>query len=373
MDNLLGLLETGATLGSGALSGLLGMPYGLYKGVTSGAYGTPLANRIAEEEARKFMERNTYIPRTQAGQENLQAAAGLLDKLKLPPVMPEISLLGQIPRQAYAAQAERAGMAAERALEPVVQRTLERGGKGAQLLQDLGRGSRVHLNYPQDEAMLIAQQRAALPIEQGGLGLPANNTAADRAAAMSAKDAVHFSRTGGDFEVLDSGKYAVAPFDAVGTHVGTPEAALDRFRNTVGTTDSIKGSTYPVQILGDKPLLNKDGLPWGEDDLNAFLRKEGGHNWSDINGGKLTYQDLNEKLRKKLFDEQGYTSIPYINDVEAKGQVSYIVPPENLRSRFAAFDPFRRNAAIAAAMGVAAPNLLAEETKEKKKKKNLLD
>ena len=90
MDNLLGLLETGATLGSGALSGLLGMPYGLYKGVTSGAYGTPLANRIAEEEARKFMERNTYQPRTQAGQENLQAIAGLLEKSKLPPVMPEI-------------------------------------------------------------------------------------------------------------------------------------------------------------------------------------------------------------------------------------------------------------------------------------------
>jgi hypothetical protein len=141
MDNFLGLLETGATLGSGALSGLLGMPYGLYKGVTSGAYGTPLANRIAEEEARKFMERNTYVPRTQAGQENLQAIAGLLEKSKLPPVMPEISLLGQIPRQAYAAQAERAGMAAERALEPVVQRTLERGGKGAQLLQDLSQGS----------------------------------------------------------------------------------------------------------------------------------------------------------------------------------------------------------------------------------------
>jgi len=141
MDNFLGLLETGATLGSGAISGLLGMPYGLYKGVTSGAYGTPLANRIAEEEARKFMERNTYVPRTQAGQENLQAIAGLLEKSKLPPVMPEISLLGQIPRQAYAAQVERAGMAAERALEPVVQRTLERGGKGAQLLQDLSQGS----------------------------------------------------------------------------------------------------------------------------------------------------------------------------------------------------------------------------------------
>jgi hypothetical protein len=34
---------------------------------------------------------------------------------------------------------------------------------------------------------------------------------------------------------------------------------------------------------------------------------------------------------------------------------------DQLRSRFAAFDPFRRNAAIAATMGVAAPDLLAAE------------
>ena len=226
--------------------------------------------------------------------------------------------------------------------------------------------------YPQEEAMMLAQQRAALPEDQGGYGLLANNTAAERAKAMGGKEAIHFSRTGGDFDVLDSGQYAVAPFDAVGTHVGTKEAALDRFRNTSGTIDTPKGSTYPVQILGDKPLLNQNGMPWGEDDLNSFLRKSGGHNWSDTQGGKMTYQDMNKELRKKLFDEQGYTSIPYFNEVEGKGSISYIVPPDNLRSRFAAFDPFRRSAAIAASMGVAAPDLLAEEEKPKKRL-NLLD
>jgi predicted GNAT family acetyltransferase len=215
--------------------------------------------------------------------------------------------------------------------------------------------------YPQEEAMLLAQQRAALPPEQGGLGLLSNNTAAERAAAQGGKEAIHFSRTGGDFNVLDSGQYAVAPFDAVGTHVGTKEAALDRFRNTSGTIDTPRGSTYPVQVLGDRPLMNEQGLPWSEDELNAYLRKTGGHNWSDVNGGKMTYQDMNKDLRKKLFEEQGYTSIPYVNDVEAKGAVSYIVPPDNLRSRFAAFDPFRKTAATAAAMGVAAPDLLAQE------------
>lgn len=45
--------------------------------------------------------------------------------------------------------------------------------------------------YPQEKAMQLAQQRAALPVEQGGLGLLANNTAEERAAAMGATDWFH--------------------------------------------------------------------------------------------------------------------------------------------------------------------------------------
>ena len=225
---------------------------------------------------------------------------------------------------------------------------------------------------PQQAALDLAQQRAALPVEQGGLGLLGSNTAEQRAAAMGGKEMVHFSRTGGDYTTLDSGKFAIAPFDAVGTHVGTPQAAMERFQNTVGykvnnpnyANDELRGASYPVTILGDRPLMNQNGMPWGEDDLNAFLRKEGGHNWSDIKGGAMTYQDMNANLRKKLFEDQGYTSIPYFNEVEGKGSISYIVPPENIRSRFAAFDPFRRSAAIAATMGVAAPDLLASPIDE---------
>jgi len=225
--------------------------------------------------------------------------------------------------------------------------------------------------YPQEEAMRLAQQRAALPVEQGGLGLPAGNTAQQRAKAMGGKDMVHFSRTGGDYTTLDSGKFAIAPFDAVGTHVGTPQAAMDRFRNTTATTDQIKGTTYPVTILGDRPLMNQNGMPFVEDDLSALLRQQGGHNYSDIQGGKMTYQDMNAALRQKLFDEQGYTSIPYVNEVEAKGSTSFIVPPDNIRSRFAAFDPFRRTAAIAATMGVTAPDLLAAQEDEAMRQRQL--
>ena len=55
LDYLEGIGETGATLGTGLLSGVVGAPYGLFKGITSGRYGSPEAVRIAEEEAKKFV------------------------------------------------------------------------------------------------------------------------------------------------------------------------------------------------------------------------------------------------------------------------------------------------------------------------------
>jgi len=145
LDYLMGLGEAGATLGSGAAAGLLGMPYGVYKGATSGKLGTREANRIAEEEARKFMEQYTYQPRGDVAPAMLQSIGGLLESSKLPPVIPEVGMLASIPRQAYAAQAERAGMAAERKVAPMVERTMKKGGVGAGLLGDLAQGSRSQM------------------------------------------------------------------------------------------------------------------------------------------------------------------------------------------------------------------------------------
>jgi len=99
LDYLMGVGETGATLGSGAMAGLLGMPYGVYKGATSGKLGTREANRIAEEEARRFMEQYTYQPRGNVAPEMMQTLGGLLESSKLPPVIPEAAMLASIPRQ----------------------------------------------------------------------------------------------------------------------------------------------------------------------------------------------------------------------------------------------------------------------------------
>jgi hypothetical protein len=145
LDYLMGLGETGATLGSGAMAGLLGMPYGVYKGATSGKLGTREANRIAEEEARRLMEQYTYQPRGKVAPEMLQTLGGLLESSKLPPVIPEAAMLASIPRQAVASQAERAGMAAERAVAPVVERTMKKGGLDAGLLSDMAQGTRSQM------------------------------------------------------------------------------------------------------------------------------------------------------------------------------------------------------------------------------------
>jgi hypothetical protein len=88
------------------------------------------------------MERNTYIPRGDSGRSNLSALAKIMDASKLPPVIPEAIMLSSIPRGATAAQAERFGLAAEKALEAPVNRIMDKGGRPAQLLSDLTQGTR---------------------------------------------------------------------------------------------------------------------------------------------------------------------------------------------------------------------------------------
>ena len=111
LDELLGLGEAGLTLGTGAVSGMVGVPYGLYKGITGGGYGTPAGVQQAQREAEAFMQRNTYQPRTEAGQGLVESLAQAMAASKLPPVMPEAMALSSIPvRASMARMAENAAV-----------------------------------------------------------------------------------------------------------------------------------------------------------------------------------------------------------------------------------------------------------------------
>jgi len=135
LDEILGAGETALTLGTGAAASLVGMPYGLYKGITGGNYGKRAGVEQADREALAFIERNTYQPRLESGRENLAAIAKIADRMKLAPTPGGAALASLARPSAVKAQVERLGMAAEKKLEGPVTRTLEKGGKAADLLR----------------------------------------------------------------------------------------------------------------------------------------------------------------------------------------------------------------------------------------------
>jgi hypothetical protein len=96
-DEAMGPLEAGATLATGALSGMAAPFYGVYKNLTSGKFGTREGTRIAEEEAARLMESGTYMPRSERGQEMLQTVGKALERSKVPPLLPETAALQVAP------------------------------------------------------------------------------------------------------------------------------------------------------------------------------------------------------------------------------------------------------------------------------------
>lgn len=174
------------------------------------------------------------------------------------------------------------------------------------------------------------------------------------------KDVYHFSKTGADIKEFVPGMQDLSPF-GIGTHVGTKEAAYDRFLKTTNT-----GATYPLKIKSKRQFLNKEGNPFPEEQLSIELRKTiqkiGDNKGIDIQN--LPYEKQNQMLSDYMWNK--YDAIPYINDVEAPGSISYIVPSQNIRSKFAKFDPAESTSKNILA-GVLPLGLLAEDDKKQKK------
>ena len=84
-DRIMGVIEPALTLGTGAVSSVVGMPFGIFKGLTSGKFREGKAASIASKEAADFIERNTYVPRSESGRENLAALGKIAEDLKLAP------------------------------------------------------------------------------------------------------------------------------------------------------------------------------------------------------------------------------------------------------------------------------------------------
>ena len=197
---------------------------------------------------------------------------------------------------------------------------------------------------PQEQALRLAQQRAALPVEQHGLGLPADNTPQQRAAAMGAEFGWGHGSNNPDITTFKPSKTGAQGPGIYATNY-LPETNMYSSLKDTGNT------SYPLAVFKDEALISKLNNPYDElkvaadDELISELFKR---NKSAI----ITNQEPTPDWLLK----QGVTEYP-----ERQHYVS--VNPDNFRSRFAAFDPWRRNSALAASLGVAAPDLLAQENK----------
>ena len=184
--------------------------------------------------------------------------------------------------------------------------------------------------YPQQAALDLAQQRAALPVEQGGLGLPANNTAADRAKAMGFDTPVYHA-TDVDFtEIRPSvkGKYGAGVYTATSPKYAEIYAQGENAR------------TLPLMARG-KIASDDERIAIADQMLEQYRTNQ-----------SMSVPLWKEKTKEELAN-RGYTGVGI-------GKERLMFNPEDLRSRFAAYDPFRKDVATATAMGVALPDLLAQ-------------
>ena len=195
--------------------------------------------------------------------------------------------------------------------------------------------------YPQEEALRLAQQRAALPVEQGGLGLPKDNTPMDRARAMGYTTEGYRGSTVAETTHQNPLWWSEDPQYA-------SAYAAHSIRPPKGQPDPYAGNVMPVLVNIGKSKefekFNVGGVP--TDPFSGF--KEG------VETGFRRYakNEVTGDMGGKIWEA--------------------LTLPQNVRSRFAAFDPFRRTAAIAATMGVAAPDLLARTIDDEERRRQLL-
>jgi len=162
--------------------------------------------------------------------------------------------------------------------------------------------------------------------------------------------------------------------DLPGAHVGTLDAATRRATDLAGPDfkpsiaydrktgvefpdrAELASSIMPLRMRANKPFLDPQGQPFGEREFGREVR-----NWAEENRyfpqGVGPHAATQKKAAKEAFAKkllaEGYDVVPYINEVEDAGSLSYLVlDPTRLRSKFAKFDPKKLNSAnLSAGLG----------------------
>ena len=237
----------------------------------------------------------------------------------------------------------------------------------------------------------VAQRNAALPKEQGGLGLPSGNTAMDRAGAMGFDTpAYHGTTTEIDpsfnldysgANALDYGKKNIWATDNPELASQYAEASLSR------------NQAEAIQKLGDFNWTKKEEIP---DKIADAMFKDIAE-YGSIEGGGANVLPLLLRGKQSVHESYGgrfknempkalwgrdleNADIAVIKNVIDNPTLQKVDPstvyaiknPANIRSRFAAFDPMRRHEAdILAGVGVGGmldPQAIAEALRQQDRK-----
>lgn len=214
-----------------------------------------------------------------------------------------------------------------------------------------------------EQRQRIARYVASMPEDVGGLNMPLNNTAMQRAKALGFDTPSYHATIGNPeytaFEQLDpllSSRTPQTYWDAIGVHSGTPQAAEDALytaHDRMGITDPndiipTGFHTYPLLIKGEKkylhPEFKKMDFLKDKPEEQYFMDEPGGGDLDFL--VEERYGDVDDlyepshykKIRNSIFKK--HDVLPYRNEAEDVGSISYISHPKNVRSRFAAFNPW---------------------------------
>jgi hypothetical protein len=222
---------------------------------------------------------------------------------------------------------------------------------------------------PRQEALDKAQRNAALPVEEGGLGLPKDNTPEMRAEAMGYDVPAYHGTTVweaedgrklGDIEAFNR----LASTEIVGRKPSIDQVGIfasDRPDQLgAGMYSGSQGAIYPLMLRMENPKSTS---------FEQMARTASNLSSGEPLGAGVVPRVSDVEPYRQMLREQGFDSLilrakqgsPY---TEFKDQTGYVLlDPSQIRSRNAAFDPKRRNEADILA-GLLPLSLLDEEKRK---------
>ena len=385
-DNGYGLAEIAAQLGTSAIA----EPVAGFAAMYDPVHG-----------ADAIREGMTYAPRTQAAQEYSQSV-GNAANAAIKPAMPIIDawkqgvdIAGQyspvigaglrtVPTAIGIAMgakpALQAGRQASKGLEAMQGRMIA-NANAPRTLNTGFRGQRGAIGTQRpltefEQAHLTAQRNAALPVEKGGLGLPADNTAMDRARVMGFDvDNPVYHGTGANIDAFDlsrSGSASGAEQYGTGVYTTTNPTLASGYANSTVQNANV----MPLLTRMSNPISDETAKKLTKAQIKKIIEQSPDLDEQLWNYGDVGYEGKNKVLNdavNSLYEYQGDKMLenlhPIANDffknnpVEFNNAAAKVLKKDGVvvsfprynekfnipwnanqvRSRFAAFDPFNRD------------------------------